>query len=409
MEKEVSVAHIQHDFVDCIRDKYQGNEGTENDAFFINVDQSLDKVEEYRVKVLKEKDVFSIENGNTFEKLNSAVYQANLDNKKYKFQTIRHDHTIEKTSVNWTSVDVFQGQKTLYCLGDSNGNIAVYNAKYETVREIEDAHASDITSLKFFPSGEVLLSASTDMQLKLWSIMDGSSPRTFVGHKSKVTGTAMIERGRNFLSSSHDGTIRLWECGSGLNLHSFKRKENPNDGVNTIQLMSHVNNVHESESANDLEFGTTGKQILGGHVSGVITLHDVFSKRQVLQIPSAFMSSCSSLTINSSDNNYVYGGYENGALALWDLRNPLKPVDVAYINKGIPVNYTYYFNGSLYVSSGVDTSMKFETDPSTKFINTNSPTFLVSEDHEIAQYTGISSSNGVVAVGNWGFCAEYSN
>jgi len=88
----------------------------------------------------------------------------------------------------------------------------------------------------------VVLSGSSDFQLRIWSVLDGSNPVTLKAHTKGITDSAVIDRGRNVLcklslfiyatldthmsfilimsciyyslaASSRDGTIRLWECG----------------------------------------------------------------------------------------------------------------------------------------------------------------------------------------------------
>lgn len=49
---------------------------------------------------------------------------------------------------------------------------------------------TDVTSCQFFPSGVVILTGGSDMQLKIWSAEDGSCPVTMKGHrggKERVT------------------------------------------------------------------------------------------------------------------------------------------------------------------------------------------------------------------------------
>lgn len=40
----------------------------------------------------------------------------------------------------------------------------------------------DVYMCRFFPSGIVVLSGGADLRLKIWSVEDGSCPRTLTGH-----------------------------------------------------------------------------------------------------------------------------------------------------------------------------------------------------------------------------------
>ncbi|OCH87596.1 WD40 repeat-like protein [Obba rivulosa] len=93
------------------------------------------------------------------------------------------------------------------------------------------SHLSTITSLRFFPSSRVLLSAGADFSLHILPAEPPSSlnspqvvvesVRTFRGHTRAVTDTVIISRGRNFLSSSKDATLRLWDVPSGSQIRSI--------------------------------------------------------------------------------------------------------------------------------------------------------------------------------------------
>lgn len=409
MSKEIRTAHIQYDFENVIKDKGQG--AISDDTFFINVDKSQDEVQEYTIRLLEEENSFNVGGGNQFKKIGSNKYGAVLDGEAFNFKTIIKDWTAERSNSNWTTLDISEEPKLRYVLGDSEGNISLFNGNFQIEREYEHAHASDITSVKFFPSGQVILSSSSDMQLKILSVEDGSNPRTFIGHTSTVTDTAIIGRGRNVLSSSKDGTVRLWECGSGSNIHTFARKENPSDGINELSLISEKN-LLENYTANErLEFETEGKNVLAAHNSGVITLFDIFSKTQQLQLPSEFMSPCNCITTNRAYPNYVYSGYENGKIATWDLRFPEKSLSNVTVKNETPINSILYESNNIIISTGIDTSLAMKLDETSKELDTSCPSFLVSDDihvSQIATYTQINGVQNLVAVGKFGFCAEYA-
>ncbi|THH00077.1 hypothetical protein EW026_g2405 [Hermanssonia centrifuga] len=96
-------------------------------------------------------------------------------------------------------------------------------------------HLSTVTSVRFFPSSRVLLTASSDFSLSILSAelpppsaatpnngpIRISSVRTFKGHSRGVTSTAIIARGRTILSGSKDGTVRLWDVSSGSQIRMW--------------------------------------------------------------------------------------------------------------------------------------------------------------------------------------------
>ncbi|QLG73301.1 hypothetical protein HG535_0E03850 [Zygotorulaspora mrakii] len=396
----VSVCHIQHDF-----------EATGvGSQFFINVDKSLDEIQEFKIKKLPDDQGWDAGKENSFQKIGHHLYRAVLNHKQYNFCTMNQDYTsnfnASDKEADWAGIDIIASPEKRYALGDTSGNIMIYDGSLKLQKEMLGAHLGEITSLKFFPSGEVLLSSSTDTKIKLWSLVDWSNPRTFQGHKGSITQLCMIDRGRNFLSSSTDGSVCLWECGSGQKVFSFSRKENPNDGINAIDLLSQCVDTDYTPSS-PLEFHTKGKHVVAGHSSGVVTLHDLYSKEQQLQLPSKFMCSCNTLKVDTKDNNYIYAGYQNGMLSQWDLRQPTCAVDSISINEGTPINSIFLDSSSMYISSGVDTSLSLNIDEPERRMQYQMPMFLVSNDYQVSQFAADPEDADIIAVGNWGFRAKF--
>lgn len=438
----VHTCHIQHDF----HQESTVGEPTQAgsiESFYINLDETPDSIKEFRVQrkvgcgereyqVVVDEDSKEMQQANTFKQVSDRVYEAKLDNTTYQFQVPSEDLTssINHPEVDWTSITKFSEG---FVLGDTKGSIYVYDRHWQLQKVMEEAHVDEITSLQCFPSGTVLLSASDDMQIKLWSLLDGSNPRTFVGHTSAVTDTVLVGRGRNFLSSGLDGCIRLWECGSGKNIHTMTRKENPYDGVNSIILLDRVSEgdkkVHpEVAPSNNLEFETEGKQILAAHESGVITLHDLYTKRQEMQLPNEFMSACNVVVNNSKQNdNIIFAGYENGTVAQWDIRSPKHSLSHIKLEGALnPINTMSWFStttsNNLYVSAGIDSSIKISLGPGDALqqadYNQTIPQFLVLDDYRVSQYIAMKpveifqedkslTEETVIAVGNRGFVSIY--
>ncbi|QHS73319.1 Rpn14p [Saccharomyces paradoxus] len=413
MRKIITVAHIQYDFEAVLEEEHEYN-----DEFYVNVDKNLNEIKEHKIVVLANSKGVDAGEGNAFEKIDFHLYKARLDGHDFLFNTIKRDCSKVLKSADYTAVDTTEIQMRRFTLGTTEGDIKVLDSNFNLEREISQAHVGEITKLKFFPSGEALISSSQDMQLKIWSVRDGVNPRTLIGHKATVTDIAIIDRGRNVLSASLDGTIRLWECGTATTIHTFNRKENPYDGVNSIALFAETEKQFSDISTpkkDNLEFGTHGKHVIAGHVSGVITVYNVFSKEQTIQLPSKFTCSCNTLAVDMNNANYVYAGYENGMLAQWDLRSPECPVDEFLINEGTPITNVYFAAGALFVSSGLDTSIKLDiiSDPKSErpVVGFETPTFLVSNDDEVSQFCHLphnESRGEVIEVGKYNFCALYN-
>ena len=77
-------------------------------------------------------------------------------------------------------------------------------------------HAGDLSLSLFFPSGLVILTASLDLTLRIYSTSSTASPAaTLTGHHQRITSLQLIDRGRHFVSAAQDGAVRLWDCSRG--------------------------------------------------------------------------------------------------------------------------------------------------------------------------------------------------
>ncbi|KAJ6606014.1 WD40-repeat-containing domain protein [Mycena vulgaris] len=117
-----------------------------------------------------------------------------------------------------------------FATGFLDGSVHIYgtemkNPPAETA--FGKPHKSTTTSLQFFPSSRVLLSAGADFTLCILPADPApasvalAAARTLMGHRRTITSTAIVARGRNVLSASLDGTIRLWDVSSGEKIHTL--------------------------------------------------------------------------------------------------------------------------------------------------------------------------------------------
>jgi pre-mRNA-processing factor 17 len=93
----------------------------------------------------------------------------------------------------------------------------------------ESYHKASITQTRFFPgSGHVLLTASADSKIALWSVYGSRELlRTFSGHTKSVNDIDFQPDGGKFLSASYDRQMKLWDTETGKCLAKFTSGKTP--------------------------------------------------------------------------------------------------------------------------------------------------------------------------------------
>ncbi|NET37696.1 MAG: NACHT domain-containing protein, partial [Cyanothece sp. SIO1E1] len=106
-------------------------------------------------------------------------------------------------------------------VGDSNGEIRLYQVENGQHLLSYQEHTNVVSSLAFSPDGQILASGSSDHQVKLWNIHTGQCLQTFQGHQSEVWSVAFSLEGQMLASASYDGTVKLWQVTTGACLRTL--------------------------------------------------------------------------------------------------------------------------------------------------------------------------------------------
>ncbi|KAK4191500.1 WD40-repeat-containing domain protein [Podospora australis] len=85
---------------------------------------------------------------------------------------------------------------------------------YKNIRTLQ-GHEHIISSVRFVPGGNLLVSASKDTTLKLWDVTTGYCVKTIKGHSDWPRAVAPSIDGKYLLSTGSDKTARLWDIHSG--------------------------------------------------------------------------------------------------------------------------------------------------------------------------------------------------
>ncbi|EFJ18617.1 hypothetical protein SELMODRAFT_444442 [Selaginella moellendorffii] len=90
-------------------------------------------------------------------------------------------------------------------------------------------HKGNVMTIQFFPKyGHLLLSGSSDHQVKIWDVHNHRKcVRTYKGHSATVRHVSFTNDGLKFLSVSYDTKIKLWDTETGKVISSFTTGKTP--------------------------------------------------------------------------------------------------------------------------------------------------------------------------------------
>jgi proteasomal ATPase-associated factor 1 len=131
-----------------------------------------------------------------------------------------------------------------------------------------------------------VLSGGSDIQLRIWSAVEGYCAAICKGHTAGILGTGIIDRGRNIictllvtscsrlLACSRDGTARLWDCSSQDTIAVFAKESAP---LNDCFIVQNVNSLPTSREIDSKEVGTDGKLVLLACENGNVGIRVFFT------------------------------------------------------------------------------------------------------------------------------------
>lgn len=82
-------------------------------------------------------------------------------------------------------------------------------------------HRDQITSAKYSPDGNSIISASCDKTIRVWDVSTGSTTHIFSGHSEAINDVSFSNDGNWIVSASNDKTVRIWDMESGKCLQTL--------------------------------------------------------------------------------------------------------------------------------------------------------------------------------------------
>jgi WD40 repeat protein len=97
-----------------------------------------------------------------------------------------------------------------------NGEIKLWNMENGMLsRALPQPHADTVMTLAFSSRGDLLASGSTDRFVKVHTVADGNSVRSFEGHTGHVLALSWQANGQRLASAGADYSIRIWDMATG--------------------------------------------------------------------------------------------------------------------------------------------------------------------------------------------------
>ena len=95
--------------------------------------------------------------------------------------------------------------------GSGDKDIKIWSMQFgECLKIIKVAHEEKITSLQFIPKTHMIFSCGRDGKVKQWDCDNFQQIMTLEGHQGPVNSISVSPNGKMLVSASSDMSIRLW-------------------------------------------------------------------------------------------------------------------------------------------------------------------------------------------------------
>ena len=201
-----------------------------------------------------------------------------------------------KGHTNWVVSLAFSPDGRTFASGSTDFTVKLWDINTGQCLQTLQEHDDEVWSVAFSPDGDTLVSGSDDQTIKLWSVQTGECKRTFQGHTSWVCSVAFSKDGQTLVSGSDDHTVRLWDINTGERLKTF---HGHHDGIRSIT------------------FSPDSKMLASGSEDQTIKLWDV-STGECLKTLQGHLNEVYSVTFSSQGDLLASGSFDQ-TVKLWSV------------------------------------------------------------------------------------------
>lgn len=202
-------------------------------------------------------------------------------------------------------------------------------------------HSLTLTSLKYSPDKQYIVTSSNDWTLKLWYASSGSLMRTFSGHTGAVNCFDFSINGKYLVSGSNDSSVIIWDLTTTTKFNEFQN------------LGGKVTSIAFNHNNENIIIGTNnGKLSVVNINTGKIEYNYSFSKNKITQV--GFTKEKNKLLVSTSNQT---SGSDNtidqnsaGSLFLFDLDNFNKPIAISNYKENV-INFCFSADSEKVVTS----------------------------------------------------------
>ena len=200
-----------------------------------------------------------------------------------------------KGHTNWVVSLAFSPDGRTFASSSTDHIMKLWDIGTGQCLQILQGHDDEVWSVAFSPDGDILASGSDDQTVRLWSVRTGECLRVLQEHTAWVISVAFSPDGQTLASGSDDQTVRLWDFHTGECLRIF---QGHHDGVRSIT------------------FSPQGTMLVSGSDDQTVRLWDV-STGECLRIFQGHRAAIWSVAFSSKGDTLASGSHDQ-TVRLWD-------------------------------------------------------------------------------------------